>query len=248
MKKNNLISMFPEISETVIASLPEDLTVCWYPSSGPGAIQTYSFRGNNRASGYCAIQHWENQPSKLKPNFFLFSDIDGFEIPFTYELVFSIDFNKDLNFQKEELTPIDYDSFEDNYLQELFLSYAIEDYAKKKADIEKRYMEQLGKIHLIKKENIYVMLVCSENEVVYQRFVQNNIKIPLLTLNRPMDNFIYNQGINLDLLGVQEFIVSDIDSSYLTINNDFQIHPEFLFESYEGYTDFAKLYSRVKGD
>jgi hypothetical protein len=84
--------------------------------------------------------------------------------------------------------------------------------------------------------------------VLYQRFIQNNIQIPLLTLNRPMDEFIHNRGIDLDLLGLQELIASDTDSRYLTINNDFQIHPEFVFESYEGYADFANLYSRVKGD
>lgn len=246
MKKNNLTLLIPEISETGISTLPEDLTVCWYPSSGPGAIQSSRFSGNDRCSGYCAIQHWETQPSILKPNLYIFSDIEGFEIPTTYELVFSTDFNKILNYEKEELTPIDYDSFEDNYLKEMFLSFAIEDYTKKKADIEYRYMEQLSKIHLIKKENLFVLLIRCENEVLYQRFIQNNIQIPLLTLNRPMDEFIHNRGIDLDLLGVQELIASDTDSRYFTINNDFQIHPEFVFESYEGYADFANLYSRVR--
>ena len=246
MKKNNLQSLFPEISETAIASLPEDLTVCWYPSSGPGAIQSSRFSGNDRCSGYCAIQHWETQPSILKPNLYIFSDIEGFEIPTTYELVFSTDFNKILNYEKEEL--IHPDDIEYDEVSEIFRVLGVDQeiYNRRKAEIEKEYFEQLSKIHLIKKENLFVLLIRCENEVLYQRFIQNNIQIPLLTLNRPMDEFIHNSGIDLDLLGVQELIASDTDSRYLTINNDFQIHPEFVFESYEGYADFANLYSRVK--
>ena len=246
MKKNNLQSLFPEISETAIASLPEDLTVCWYPSSGAETEMIYV--ENNCFLGYCAVHYWETQPSKLKPNFFIFTDVAEFEIATTYDLVFSMDINKDLNFEKEELTPIDYDSFKDNYLQEIFLSSAIEEYAKKKADIEKRYMEQLGKIHLIKKDNLYVLLVRCENEKVYQRFIQNNIKVPLLTLNRTMDSFIHFRGINLDLLGVQEIITNTGEARNMNISEEFQVFPDFYFQSQAGFGDIVNLYSRVKGD
>jgi hypothetical protein len=246
MKKEQLTLMFPEINESAITALPDDLVVCWYPSSGPGGgFEDINFRVNNRFSGFYVLRCWKDQPSKLNPNLFIFSDIDWFEIPFTFELIYSTDFNKDLNFEKEELISpeeIDWDQY---YLQELLREGYEADYKNKKAEIDRKYFEQLGKIHLIRKEDIYVLLVCSENELVYQRFIQNKIKVPLLTLNRSDDYFIQNNGINLDLLGVQEFIANTDEARFLSICDEFQVGPEFLFSN--GYGSYlVNLYSRVK--
>jgi hypothetical protein len=248
MKKEQLTLMFPEINESAITALPDDLVVCWYPSSGPGGgFEDINFRVNNRFSGFYALKCWKDQPSKLNPNLFIFSDIDWFEIPFTFELIYSTDFNKDLNFEKEELPPVDYNKHNDSYLPELFLSIDIEIYEQKKAEIDRKYFEQLGKIHLIRKDDLYVLLVCSENELVYQRFIQNKIKVPLLTLNSSDDYFIQNNGINLDLLGVQEFIANTDEARFLSISDEFQVCSEFRFSN--GYGSYlTNLYSRVKSD
>jgi hypothetical protein len=249
MKKEQLTLMFPEIGETAITALPDDLVVCWYPSSGVGISEEVHLGETESFSGYNIIKHWQEQPSKLKPNLFIFSDIEEFEIPPTYDLFFSMDINKDLNFEKEELPPVDYNKHNDSYLSELFLSIDIEIYEQKKAEIEKRYLEQLGKIQLIKKENVFILLVRCENEEVYQRFILNKIKVPLLTLNRPMDNFIFNYGINLEELGVQDFIAGKSYVSGLRVCNQFKIYPDFIFRCFEGiyhHLDLANLYSRVK--
>ena len=251
MKKEQLTLMFPEINEQNMSLLPEDLVVCWYPSSGTGINGEVHLNEEELYSGYNIIKHWQEQPSKLKPNLFIFSDILEFEIPPTYDLVFLMDINKDLNFEKEELPPVDNNKHNDSYLSEIFHSIDIEIYEQKKAEIEKRYLEQLFKIQLIKKENVFILLVRCENEEVYRRLILNKIKVPLLTLNRPMDNFIFNYGINLEELGVQEFIAGKSYVSGLRVSDQFKIYPDFIFRCYEGiyhHLDLANLYSRVKSD
>jgi hypothetical protein len=246
MKKDNLTLMFPEITEAAISSLPEDLVICWYPSSGVGINEDVFLREKEPFSGFNIVKHWQEQPSKLKPNFFIFSDIEEFEIPQTYDLVFSMEISKDKNFEREVIPPeldMEYDE-----ISEIFKIILLGNHEKEKAEREKKYKEQLVRIQLIKNEKSYVLLVCWENEEVYRRFILNKIKVPLLTLNRPMDNFISNYGINLEELGVQEFIAGKAFVSCLMVSNEFKIYPDFIFWDFEGihhHQDLANLYSRV---
>ncbi len=85
------------------------------------------------------------------------------------------------------------------------------------------------------------------NKFLYSRFVEEEIKIPLLTLNRPMDQFIFDNGIDIKKLGIQEFIAGHNYESSLTFGEEYFKYPDFLFrargnaETY--HEDLANLYS-----
>ena len=69
MKKEDLLKVFPSLNEMEIQTLPNELVICWYPSSGVGADL------NDNFCGYAAMRHWQEQPCKLKPNFSAFSNL-----------------------------------------------------------------------------------------------------------------------------------------------------------------------------
>jgi hypothetical protein len=105
-------------------------------------------------------------------------------------------------------------------------------------------------IQIITYKECVFILVQGTNEYIYKRFIEEGVKIPLLTLNRPMDPFIFDHGIDIEKLGVQEFIAGHSYVSSLVFGDDFKKHPDFIFQTIVGevsqHNDLANLYSRVK--
>ena len=114
MKREELLKLFPSISVNEIEMLPEEIVACWYPSSGTG------YNHETYTSGYNVVKHWQEQPSKLKPNLFVFSDLDPFEIHDQAEILFNRSFFEHpvINFLNNPIT-VDYDLIpNDHYIHE----------------------------------------------------------------------------------------------------------------------------------
>lgn len=85
MKREEILKLFPGILEEEIKDLPNELVVCWYPSSGTGCDSETLYRGY----GYNILDHWKQQPSNFETNLFIFSDIDEFDLPDESEVLFT---------------------------------------------------------------------------------------------------------------------------------------------------------------
>jgi hypothetical protein len=238
MKKLYLLRLFPSLNETEIKVLPEELVVCWYPSSGRGTNQEILYDG---CSGYPAVRHWKEQPSKLKPNFFIFSDIEAFEIPIQFDLIYSVATNIEKIKSQEYVE--EKKSFDGTWLEgcdEILLG-----------DQEENNKEILTLRHLtlLRYNDLFFLLVQAENEFVYERFIDENIKIPLLTLNRPMDPFIFDNGIDIEKLVIEEFIAGHSYVSSLIFGEEFKKYPDFVFGTIRReqgeHHDLANLYARL---
>lgn len=323
MKKEDLLKVFPSLNEMEIQTLPNELVICWYPSSGVGADL------NDNFCGYVAMRHWQEQPCKLKPNFFIFSDIVDFDVPAGAEVLFEekllptnhildflnnpieINYNllshklkstsrillddierllelgliDELDFIKEfenadflddlerlfELGMIDEldlitefenaDSVNDKEFKKLEIKLLIEKGIFEKQKLIDRFKEidinnlmdviigPFKSIILINLNNFFFLLVQGRNESIYERFIDENIKIPLLTLNRPMDPFIFDNGIDIEKLGIEEFIAGHSYVSSLIFGEEFKKYPDFVFgtirrEQVEHH-DLANLYARL---
>jgi hypothetical protein len=234
LKKEDLLKVFPSLNEMEIQTLPNELVICWYPSSGVGADL------NDNFCGYVALRHWQEQPSKLKPNFFIFSDILEFELPLDYELIFSIELNiekiKGGDLLEEKFT------FDGTLLEgcdEIFLGDQFR---------TNKEVLTLKRLVLLKKNGLFLLLVQAENEYVYSSFIQEKIQIPLLTINRPWDPFVRDNGIEIEKLGIQEFIAGYSYVSCLIFGEEFKKYPDFVFQTlrneYTSNEDLANLYSR----
>lgn len=230
MKREELLKVFPCLGDEDIQDLPTDLVVCWYPSSGSGRnYETYY-------SGYNAIKHWHEQPSQLKPNLFIFSDLEEFDQPINYNLVFTLELNiekiKGDDVLQEKM------SFDGSLLEgcdEILLG---------NQETLKNDLLTLKHLTLLEFEGLFFLLAQTENEFIYSAFVEEGINIPLLTLNRPCDNFIFNNGIDIKKLGIQEFIAGHGYVSSLTFGEEFKKHPDFVFQTTPNeYIDLANLYS-----
>lgn len=297
MKKELLLRLFPAFEEKDLESLPEELVVCWYPSSGTGTNQEILFDDNY--SGYIAEKHWREQPTKLKPNLFIFSDVCEFEFHESFKLICSKTIVEDkiislLNnpiivdygvFSKGDLA-FD-ESFEkvtkflfarglldinDSYQKIVNQTSAVE-YEQSKLEIkilleaglidkesvikDRKRKETcsledgtfgpvpMKRISIINLKNNFYILVQATNKYLYERFIEQGIHIPLLTINRPMDGFVFNRGINLEKLGVEEFIAGQPYVSSLIFGEEFKKHSDFVFQYFEDpfHEDMANLYS-----
>jgi hypothetical protein len=293
MKKEDILKLFPSVMRVDLNVLPEEIVACWYPSSGIGCEIDVLY------NGYQAVGHWRDQPSKLKPNLFIFSDIEEFDIHQEAEVLYSatfyedpiieflnnpadIDFNvlpADHSINKFsanqfvedlrhlfELGMVDEDhfmtrlenanspdeaaviKFEIKLLMEagVFSKEKIIDKQKRK---ESSYLLDvvLGPIKalsIIKYLDTFFILVRTTNKHIYNRFLDESVKIPLLTLNRPQDNFVvFENGIDIEKLGIQEFIAGHSYVSSLIFGEEFKKYPDFLFQLHNGHDDLANLYS-----
>jgi hypothetical protein len=221
MKREKLMKVFPFLGERELKKLPQDLVVCWYPSSGAGT--NHKIISSDSGSGYNAVIHWQEQPSTFKPNLLIFSDIEEFKIPVQADVLFTMLISEDSNF--------DHSISEDVLL------------------VQEDNRGSIMSITIIKHLETFFILVQSTNEYLYNQFVNQGIEIPLLTLNRPTDIFIHNNSIDIQRLGIQEFIAGHSYVSCLTYGKEFKKHPDFVFQIYRTelveYIDDANLYSRV---
>jgi hypothetical protein len=234
MKKTELLKLFPSLSKSDLKVLPDDLIICWYPSSGTGSVSETIF------NGYNTVIHWRDQPSKLKPNLYIFSDFEEFEIPNNFDLIFVIEQNVEL--VKSQENTQERVSFDGSLLEgcdEILLGNQFD---------SNQEILRLKKIILLQNKGSFFMLIQSENEFVYSRFIDEKIKIPLLTINRPMDPFVLHKGINIHDLGIQEFIAGHSYVSSLNFGEEFKKYPDFVFqirknENSDSIVDYANLYS-----
>lgn len=290
MKKEELLKVFPSLSEKEIEALPEELVVCWYPSSG---------------SHFEAANHWKGD-NTINPNCFIFSDASRFEFPVEARIICSKKVNNNYH---ELLTdffemPFDLTLFPADHavnqnievfktqvttLYSIFMLTEDELIIKKNSDLfctetmEKRIQLQILHdsnlidfnsfkqsvlneslieeandlingdtpspllIQIVSYNECIFILVQGTNEYVFKRFIEEGVKIPLLTLNRPMDPFIFDHGIEIEKLGVQEFIAGQSYVSSLVFGDEFKKHPDFVFQSHRNedafHEDLANLYS-----
>jgi hypothetical protein len=293
MKREEILKLFPGILDEEIKDLPNELVVCWYPSSGTGCDSETLYRGY----GYNIIDHWKQQPSNFKPNLFIFSDIDEFDLPKEAEVLFNRSFFEHpvINFLNNPII-VDYDLIPDDhhiheserYIKDLgrlfdlglldenhwlskfenprspaeneiykleikllldagvFPKDKIVEELKKKEfiHVEEGLFGPVKTLSIIRYLETFFLLVQTTNKYLYGRFVEEEIKIPLLTLNRPMDPFIFDHGIDIEKLGIQEFIAGHSYVSSLVFGDEFKKHPDFVFQLFnEVHNDMANLYS-----
>jgi hypothetical protein len=293
MKREELLKLFPGILDEEIKDLPNDLVVCWYPSSGTGCDSETLYNGY----GINILDHWKQQSSNFKPNLFIFSDIREFDLHDEVEVLFTktyfedpiIEFLSNLDSIDYSLFPSDDYLLDSRYINDIKHLYslgiigsdddliqAIENATSliekennklifkilvdanlvlkdKIIDIRKKneaYSLESGKygslkmVTFMKFLDTYFILVQGTNEYIYKRFIEEDVKIPLLTLNRPMDPFIFDQGIDIKKLGIQEFIAGHSYVSSLVLGDEFKKHPDFVFQLFnEVHNDIANLYS-----
>jgi hypothetical protein len=296
MKREEILKLFPGILDEEIKDLPNELVVCWYPSSGTGCDSETLYRGY----GYNILDHWKQQPSNFKPNLFIFSDIDEFDLPKEAEVLFTktyfedpiITFLNNLDSIDYSLFPSDDNLFDSRYSSDMKRIYQLglvsfdeliknienatsliekekdklilkilvdsgevnkEKIIEERKNIEAHNLEsgKYGSIKMVtflKFLNTYFILVQGTNEYIYNRYVEEDIKIPLLSLNRPVDPFIcLEKGINIKKLGIQEFIAGNRHVSYLTFGEECFKHPDFVFQTFGDennyFEDIANLYS-----
>ncbi len=290
MKREELLNVFPCLSDKEINGLPSELVVCWYPSSG---------------NHFDAVEHFEKHESQVNPNLFIFSDASRFVCPDNSKMLFSKKVRRDY---RDLLTdyfklPLNFKMFPDShamnqhfelYEKQITTLYSLgiisnEDLIIKKGDdlssietmekriqlqllvdlnlidldaLKKHYYDPISEFHdiveengeplriqLVNYKNKFFLLVQSSNEVVYNRFTIEKVCISSLILNRPMDPFIFNHGIDLKELGVNEFISGHSYVSSLVFGDEFKKHPDFIFQTIVGefsqHNDLANLYSQV---
>jgi hypothetical protein len=294
MRKEVLIRLFPVLSEIEIDALPNELVVCWYPSSGARSDLESPF------CGYIALKHWQEQPAKLKPNFFIFSDVDYFEIPEEAEILFSQTFFYDpiidyiLKPIDMEKIPFDHAAkkkieifskdmkqlYEKGFLQEkdyligreddgMSLDSAIkkctlealikegcleinslieEQKVQERWDIMDGYTEPIKTLTLHKYRDHFFLLIQAKNENVHERFIEQEITIPLLTINRPNDQHVELGYVSLEDLGVKELICGHSGTNRVKISSEFVKYPDFVFQKFTNPAseDIANLYSILK--
>ena len=293
MKREELLNVFPSLSETEIEALPKELVVCWYPSSGTGCDSETLYRGY----GYNILDHWKQQPSNFKPNLFIFSDYNEFDLPDESEVLFNRSFFEHpvINFLNNPIT-VDYDLIpDDHYIHEseryikdlgrlfdlglvdenewmskfenprspaeneiykleikllldagVFPKDKIVEELKEKEfiHVEEGLFGPVKTLSIIRYLETFFILVQTTNKYLYGRFVEEEIKIPLLTINRPIDPFIFDNGIDIKKLGIQEFIAGHSSVSSLVFGDEFKKHPDFVFQLFnEVHHDMANLYS-----
>jgi hypothetical protein len=293
MKREELLKIFPSLTESEIQDLPNELVVCWYPSSGTGCDSETLYNGY----GYNILDHWKQQSSNFKPNLFIFSDAREFNIHEEAEVLFTKTYFEDsvISFLDNPIT-VDYDLIpNDHYINEseqfikdlgrLFeLGLVDENHwmsefenprSPAENEIYKLEIKLLLEAGVFPKDNIvkerkqkeynnlinglfgpvktlsiiryletFFILVQTTNKFLYSRFVEEEIKIPLLTLNRPMDPFIFDNGIDIKKLGIQEFIAGHSYVISLVFGDEFKKHPDFVFQLFNKvHNDMANLYS-----
>ena len=292
MKKVELLKLFPSLLKNILEMLPEELTVCWYPSSGAGYNPEESW------SGYNILDHWKKQPSKLKPNLFIFSDVDFFEIHPEAEVLFSNTFFQDpiidfilspVNFNlipNDHAGKVNFKEFsneikllfdlgllqESNYfigkdddllstdsaIKKLTLDILINEGCLKLdslienqknqevLDIVNGNTEPIKSIILQKYLGNFVLMIQSPNEYVYSRFLDEKIQIPMLTINRPLDPFVTQNGIDIKVLGIKELIVGRNYVNSIILGDEFKKYPDFVFQRLRNTNaeDIANFYSR----
>ena len=239
MKREELLKVFPSLSEKGIQALPSELVICWYPSSGAGSNQDIV---RNDCAGYHAVKHWREQPSNLKPNFFIFSDLMEFERPLNFNLIFTIELNIEKVIYKGSDLIVEKKTFDGTLLEgcdEIFFG--------DQEVIEKKEVLTLKHLTLLENKGLFFLLVQTENEFIYSSFIEENINIPLLTLNRPMDPFIFDNGIDIKKLGIKEFIAGRGYVISLLFGDEFFKYPDFVFQIIRNedseHKDIANLYS-----
>jgi hypothetical protein len=284
MKREELLKVFPCLSDKEIHGLPSELVVCWYPSSG---------------SHFEAAEHFEKEDTNLNPNFFIFSDASRFECPDKAKMLVSKKVRRDYG---DLLTdyfnlPLNYEMFPDNHVMnqhiEVYEKHITTLYSlglisnedliiKKNEDLEsvetmekriqlnllvklnlidfealkKQYCDPISEFHdivgengeplriqLVNYKNKFFLLVQSSNEVMYNRFINEKVSISSLILNRPMDSFIFDHGIDLKELGINEFIAGHSYVGSLSFGEEFIKHPDFVFQTINNvHQDMANLY------
>jgi hypothetical protein len=244
MRKEKLIDLFQGLTLEDIKPLPGELSVCWYPSSGN------HFNSEHGWNSYVAAQHWKEQPSKSKPNLFIFSDIGEFQTPPGALVLLNRKPPNLTHFPK--LTPFIMD-YNQHIIQDgriLLFDWGLgsfHDYNKVTQPTnldEREIVYGYSRMILHYFQGHFFLLLQTNNRRIYDCFMQRNVQIPMLTINRPCDEFITSGGISLDALGVEELIVGGVYHHGFDLNQ-FKKHPEFIFQRFDNdHLDMANLYSR----
>lgn len=234
MKREKLMKVFPYLGEWELQNLPQDLIVCWYPSS------------NNH---FDAAFDWQRQATKLQPDLFIYTDIMDFEIPPEAEVFFSstidgADIKRKFteqpneeknNWDKIRLKGLDHISFNDSHSK------------------ESEYFNGVLRLILMKFKEKWYFLVTVENEYFYLLLLENKAKIDCLYVNRPCDSFLSDRGpnpnqkhfIDIKKIGVKIFISGKNNGIRPSFNKEYKKIStlDIKFEPYE--SDPGEIYSRI---
>jgi hypothetical protein len=235
MKREELLKVFPSVSETEIEALPKELVVCWYPSSG---------------NHFDAALDWQRQNTKLTPNLFIYSDTLDFDIPSDAIVFFSkIVEGSDLKLKIiKEIIEEEKNSLDGTFLEGL--DHILLDYPVPK---EPDYFIGFVHITLLKFKENWFFLVNSENEYLYLSLLEQQINIDCLYLNRPCDSFISDRGpdanqihfIDIKKIGVNILISGKNNGIRFPLSEEYQLISEFEMNNKPYNNDVGVIYSRI---
>lgn len=235
MKKEELLKVFPSLSETEIEALPKELVICWYPSSG---------------SHFDAALDWQRQNTKLTPNLFIYTDTWDFEIPIDSEVIFSKRIEDGELKPKiiEEIIEEEKITWDGTWLEGLD-DILIERPVRK----EPEFFNGVVHITLLKFKENWFFLVNSENEYLYLSFLEQQMNIDCLYVNRPCDSFLSDRGpdanqihfIDINKIGVSILISGRNNGIRLPLSEEYQLIAEFNIQNEPFEGDIGELYSRI---
>jgi hypothetical protein len=235
MKKEELLKVFPCLSYEEIEDLPTDLLLCWYPSCG---------------NHFDAAFDWQRQNTKLTPNLFIYSDTSDFDIPSKAEVFYSkIVEGGDLKPKiSKEIIEEEKKSWDGTWFEGL--DHLLFDQPVPK---EPEYFNGVVHLTLLKFKENWFFLVNSENEYLYLSFLEQQINIDCLYVNRPCDSFLSDRGpdadqvnfIDIERIGVDLLISGKNNGLRVPFSDDYLMISEFEITNEPFPSDIAVLYSRI---
>lgn len=235
MKREELLKLFPSLVAEEIQDLPEELVVCWYPSSG---------------NHFDAAFDWQRQNTKLVPNLFIYSDNSDFEIPADAQVccsatVESVDLRSKI--VKESTEEEEKKTWDGTLLEGLDYIFFDQPEAK-----EPEYFRGIVHLTLMKYEEKWFFLINTENEYLYLSFLEHQIIVDCLYVNRPCDSFLSDRGpnpdqvhfIDISRIGVSTFISGKNNGIRLPLSEEYKIISEFDINNPHFEGDIGQIYSR----
>lgn len=235
MKREELLKLFPSILDEEIKDLPNDLVVCWYPSSG---------------SHFDASLDWQRQNTKLTPNLFIYSDTRDFDIP-SDAIVFYSKIVEGSNLKSkiiEEIIEEEKKSWDGTWLEgtdHIFFEQPVPK--------EPDYFVGIVHLTILKFNENWFLLVNSENEYLYLSLLERQINIDCLYVNRPCDSFISDRGpnpdqihfIDINKIGVSILISGRNNGIRLPLSEEYQLISEFEMNNEPYNNDVGVIYSLI---
>jgi hypothetical protein len=235
MKREELLNVFPFLLEAEINDLPNELVVCWYPSSG---------------SHFDAALDWQRQKTKLTPNLFIYTDTWDFEIPIDSKVIY---------YQAVEASELKCNIIKEIIDEEnkswdgTWLEGTDHIFFERPVPKEPEYFVDIVHLTILKYKENWFFLVNSENEYLYLSLLEQQINIDCLYVNRPCDSFLSDcesdservHFIDIERIGVDLLISGKNNGLRVPFSDDYLMISEFEITNEPYNPDIAVLYSRI---